>query len=191
MTKLATLASRIPFAHLLGVKAADNVDDDEEKKKDAKKAESEEDEAKAEDEDKKPDECDSDKEKKDAKAKKKAQEDEQDETDSDDDEEKMQAAAHAERARCALIVAHGVKTGSVRQACAYAFDTNMSADVAIATLDATAEDRKPAASGGLNERMASTQVPVVGPEANAPAADSPAAVAAMVIASAAKASGKA
>jgi hypothetical protein len=184
MSKLAKLAGTLPFAHLLGVKAAAEVDDDEKKKdKEDAKAESEDDEAEASaesDDDKKPEDKEKDKEAKGTKAEKE---------EDDDDEEKMQAGAQRERARCAAIVAHGINTCAIRQACAYAFDTNMSAETAIATLNATAADRK-APGSTLARRMAEVTTPKVGAAAEAPNMSDPGVVAQMVIAAAAKARGQ-
>lgn len=195
MTKLANLASRIPFAHLLGVKAAVEEpsavataaaaaaaaeDDDEEKKKEEEaKAK-----AKAEEDKQRDGESDEDYEKRTGKKAKSKQ------AEGEDDEEKMQQAAAAATARCATIVAHGIKTGAVRQACAYAFDTSMSAEVAIATLDATADDRK-AEGGSLGARMGAEPVPIAKPEAGKVDANDPKAIALTVIASAKKARGEA
>lgn len=93
-------------------------------------------------------------------------------------ETKKKAAAQAERVRCATIVAYGINAGAMRQACSYAFDTNMSAEVAIATMDATAADRPPAAatsSNGttrsLSQRMAQEAGPDVGMDAPALSGD--------------------
>jgi hypothetical protein len=190
MTKLATLASRIPFAHLLGVKAADNIDDDEKKKREDAKAEDEDkDKPDGKAEDDKPGDDDTEKDKRDAKgSKSKASDDGED--DDEDKEKKEQAVRASERARCAAILAHGIKTGAVRQACAYAFDTGMSAAVAVATLDATAEDRKPAGST-LADRMAGVVAPSVRPEASQLDKSDPKAIAAGVIASARRARGEA
>jgi hypothetical protein len=197
MTKLAKLAGTLPFAHLLGIGAAraESESDDEDKdKKDAKKAKAEGDDedgadAKAEGDDAgddKDDKSEDDTDKKDAK-KAKAESDDEDE-ESDDDEEKPSAAVQRDRARCAKIVAHGIKAGAVRQACAYAFDTNMSATVAIATLDATAADRKQGTS--LADRMAVVKQTPVRADGGEPAAHGATAQAQTIMAAAAKARGQ-
>jgi hypothetical protein len=190
MKKLAKLAGTLPFAHLLGVKAAapeEENDDDREKEKAKSKAESEDGDdeekeekkkdAKAEGDDKKPEDEGDDKEGKKAKGAKA----------DDEDGDEMASAVAGERARCAAIMAHGINTGAVRQAAVLAFDTSMSADAAIASLDAAAEDRR--ASGGLAERMAQVNTPRVKPAAEAPNPNDPSAVAQMVLAAGAKARG--
>ena len=48
--------------------------------------------------------------------------------------------AEAERARCATIIRHGIETGTVREAASYAFESSMTAEAAIATLDGTAAE---------------------------------------------------
>lgn len=200
MTKLAKMAGRVlPFAHLLGIKAdkADgSSDEDEDKKKDAaKKAESDEedDSASADDQpepERKPDE---DPEKKDGKKSKKA-EGQDGEGDGDGDEEedeeekKPSAAVLRDRARCARIIAHGIQTGTVRQAGVLAFDTNLSASAAMASLDASKADAK--SSGGLSARMAGVPQTVVRPDAGRVDASDPKAVAAQILAATAKARGE-
>lgn len=73
------------------------------------------------------------------------------------------AGAMEERARCAAIVAHGVKTGQVRQACVLAFDTDLDAKAATLSLAAmatdTAQSKAPAL---LRERMDREAPPNVG-----------------------------
>lgn len=56
------------------------------------------------------------------------------------DTARIKQAIGAERARAAEIVAAGIKSGQVNQACAFAFDTNLSAKEAIAALAAAALD---------------------------------------------------
>ncbi len=169
MSKLAKLAGTMPFAHLLGVRAAKAKENEEDDKANKAESDDDEDEAKKAESDEN-DDMD-DKEKKDSKKSNKAESDD-DETDEDSESEKDKKASRlAERARCAAIVAHGINTGSVRQACAYAFDTNMSANTAIATLDATASDRKGGSS--LADRMATVTTKAVKPEADSQVSDSP------------------
>ncbi|WP_295541068.1 hypothetical protein [uncultured Pseudacidovorax sp.] len=187
MKKLAKLAGTLPFAHLLGVKAAA---EDEEEKKDARKAEDDGDDeqarsSKAESDDERPEDEDGDKDT--VKKSKKAEKD----GDSDDDDVERMAAAR-ERARCAAIVAHGIKTGQVVHAGTYAFNTDMSAEAAIATLDANLAlaPSKPGAAT-LADRMNAVNTPVVKPEGEAPAGGTSAqAIAAQVNAAAAKARGE-
>lgn len=174
MTKLAKLAGTLSFAHLLGVKAAraESSEDEDKDKKDKAKAEDDDEEAKARaadesDGDKKSDD-DKQKDAKKAKAEgsdddeAKAEDDDTDDEDGDDDEKKPSAAVKRDRARCARIIAHGIGMDAVRQACAYAFDTNMSAKVAIATLNATRADGKQGTS--LHSRMSAQQQVAVRPE---------------------------
>lgn len=174
---MAKVSRTTPFAHLIGASLAailgkketpaavaaaplaasleSNDDDDDKDKPTRKDGESDDDYAKR---------C---KEMK-AKAKAKADSDKDEaEDDKQKDDDKAKAAASAERARCAAIVAHGVACGAVRQACTYAFDTDMDADVAVATLDSTAVDRVAAtpAAPSLADRMAMAAIANVGPDA--------------------------
>ena len=192
MTKLAKLAGTLPFAHLLGVKAAKSEadeDDDKDKKKDDTKDDPES--KKVEGDDDKP----KDDEKKDGKAKKAKGE-------NDDDEDAKASAVVAERARCAAIVAHGVKLAmaddgdlrAVVDAASFAFDTSMSASSAIATLDARAavgavlpsKSRGP----GLRERMSQEHTELVRPAPEPAAEGSTEAIVAMATAALAKARGE-
>lgn len=195
MAKTASVARTVPFAHLLGfgkkpaasapaapaaarIEGGDDKDEEERKKRDG---ESDEDYAK------RMDALDA------KKAKAAKAESDKDEPD-DDDKEKTKAAAMTERARCAAIIAHGINCGAVRQACVYAFDTDLASDAAIATIDATVLDREanaPAAALGLASRMALEAPPQVrhdggesGPTEGAPA------VIAMALAAMDKARGK-
>lgn len=94
--------------------------------------------------------------------------------DAPDDREKCEAQARtAERARCAAIMAYGIQTGCVRQAGVLAFDTDMTAEQAKATLDASLADRPSGGSSRLAQRMQALQVPNPGPATPAPAADDP------------------
>lgn len=115
----------------------------------------------------------------------------------DDDGEKAKAAATTERARCAAIVAHGINCGAVRQACVYAFDTNLSVDEAKRSVDAAVLDREsaapaPAPSPSLAARMAREAAPVVHDDGGGeqPAAGSVKATIAAATAAMAKAMGK-
>lgn len=72
------------------------------------------------------------------------------------DEEKAKAKAirASERARCAQIVAFGIKSGNINQAAVLAFDTTLSASQAISTMKATQMDVGVSAqAGGLGGRM--------------------------------------
>lgn len=209
MTKLAKMAGRVlPFAHLLGIKAAkaEDSEDDEDKKKDEAKAESDEDDECAEAEDgqepeRKPDE---DKEKETGKKSKKAKAEgdegdencdencDEDEEEDEEEEGKPSASVLRERNRCARIIAHGIKTGAVRQAGVLAFDTSMSAKAAIASLDAVRADgsSKGNAASTLASRMSGVATPHVRPDAGRPNPNDPKAVAAQILAAAAKARGE-
>lgn len=189
MSVKKTLAGVVPFAHLLGnrPRAAraegdeqDRKDDEDDDKKKGRRAEddSDDDDARrAEGDDKDRDEGDDADDKKGKKAKKGKRadkdnndtdgddadaEDESDEgadDNDDDDDDTEKAARNSERARCARIIAHGVKIGAVRQAGVFAFNTKMSSRAAIAALNASALDGKAGRKASLGERMAGTQIP--------------------------------
>lgn len=161
------LSAAVPFAHLLGIRA--EAEDDERRDSDPL----------AEDDERKQREGESDEdyarrmEELDEKEKAEAGEDDEqaeagDEPDGDakDDEDEPKA----ERARCARIIAHGIKNGCVHQAAVFAFDTSMSAAQAIAAINAARLDATAGKRGGLAGRMAGVQVPKVGADA-APAPD--------------------
>ena len=109
------------------------------------------------------------------------------------------AAAEAnERQRCARIVAHGIQIGAAEQAGVFAFDTGMSADAAIAALDAgqtaaqaRADAAKPTPRQTLQERMAAQKIPKVQGEAGGADPDSPESFAQAVLAAGRKARGEA
>lgn len=156
MKTLAKVASALSFAHLAGLgrgKAAKAEDDDEKKDRDhedssdgAKKGKAEGDDPEKDDKDKKdpdaraedddpdaegddPEKKDDDeKDKKDAKGKAAYGDDE----DKDDDKEK--AGAVKERARCAAIFASPAAARNVALAAELAFQTDLSAERAIAIL---------------------------------------------------------
>lgn len=186
MTKRTLLGAAMPFAHLLGLSARAEEDDEKSKRAKSRRAEDDDkDESDAEDEDDEPksrkakgkaddgqdddpdkddpdaevDEDDPEDKPKQRKAKGRADDADPDAEDEDDDKPKS-AAVVADRRRCAAIVAHGLTLGSVEQACIFAFDTNMSQASAIAALSAAsgASARK----GGLRERMDSNRVKPVG-----------------------------
>lgn len=102
------------------------------------------------------------------------------------------AEANANR-RAATIIAHGIKLNNVEAAGVFAFDTDMSAEAAVAALDAVGEKpSKPTPRESLAERMAAAQakIPKVEGDAAGPVADSPQAWAASVIAAGKKARGE-
>lgn len=157
LAKRIGLAGKLSFAHLAGIRKAAAEGDEPEKKDDddkAKAAQSDEDpqpdaaaddpKGKAEGSDNDADDGEPDgDEKKDAKA-------EHEEPDGDEKSAKAsragksakatRAAVEAERHRCSQIIAHGVKLGAVKSAGVFAFDTDMTAEQAIAALDAARAD---------------------------------------------------
>lgn len=173
MSKLTKkLAATVPFAHLLGIRAESNPDETDEERQEredqearraqwSKKAETD-DERKQKD-----DESDDDY----IKRMEKMDEDEEKEarsaSGSDDDEgmededEDAKAVRSSERARCARIIAHGIKNGCVNAAATLAFDTSMTSKQVIATLRAAKIDSG-AGRAGLGSRMAAVVVPHVG-----------------------------
>lgn len=191
MSKLLKLA--MPFAHYLGLAAASApraaAEDNE---RDQRDDESDEDYAKRmekmDDEEEKARKAEEEKEKEAKRAKRAKADDEDDsdadmEEDEDDDEEasaragRAQGARQRERIRCARIVAAGIKTGRVNQACSFAFDTKLSAYQAVAALNAAALDA-PQRGAGLRERMSAVQTPNPGANSGASAPTNPAAAAA-------------
>ncbi len=162
-----------PFAHLLGLAPKAEEEDEKTRKAKGKRAEDDEPKGKkaeeddqgpdAEEDDQEPGEDDEPKGKK-AKGKRAEEDDEPDAEEDEEDEPKgTRAAVAADRARCATIVAHGLKSGSVEQACVFAFDTNMSAASAISAMNAaSAVSGSRAGRGGLRERMGGSAVPPVG-----------------------------
>ncbi len=170
--KLSKIASAMPFAHFLGLpsasaaspSAAARAEEDEDRKQ--REDESDDEYAKRmEEQDKKDEEArKAEQEEKDKEAKRAEETDDDAEADDKEDKEEGKRAGRAkgarqrERVRCAAIVAEGMKRGMVKQACAFAFDTNMSASEAINALSfgqaeqaaASPSARKPS----LDERMA-------------------------------------
>lgn len=202
--KLTKMASAMPFAHFLGLApgaSSARAEEDDERKQ--REGESDEDYAKRMEE--LDDKEEKDKESKsgkaegddpdDADAEDEDMEDGDDE-DSKDDKETGKRAGRAkgarqrERARCAAIVAAGIKAGAVNQACVFAFDTTMTSKQAIAALRASALD-KPKGRAGLADRMAGVKVPTATPQGEAPPASDAKAIAARAIAAAARARGEA
>lgn len=204
--KLSKLASAMPFAHFLGLPAATAAraedDDDDRKQRDG---ESDDDYAKRmEEQDKKDEESRSARGEGDDPEDPDAEDDEDDDADMEDgdDEDKKddketgkragraQGARQCERARCAAIVAAGIKAGAVNQACVFAFDTTMTSKQAIAALGAAALD-KPKGRAGLADRMATVKVAVVTPQGDATPPSDAKALADRAIAAAARARGQA
>jgi len=197
--KLSKLASAMPFAHYLGLglgasAARTEENDDERKQRDKESDEDyakrmddlDDDEAarKAEEEKKKEDARKAEEKEKDEAAKRAKQAeggDEDEMKDEEDDEESGKRAGRAkgarqrERVRCAAILAEGLRMGNIKQACAFACDTDMSAVQAIAVLKAGTPEVA-ARSSGLRDRMAVVQVPNPGsnsgPAAGAPSSKS-------------------
>lgn len=164
--KLKTLAGALSFAQLLSPAraplAAARAEEDDERKQ--REDESDEDYARRmeemDDQEEEARRAEEEKEKEDAR--RAAAEDDDDGDDETDDAKK--AARAAERARCARIVAHGIKIGAVRQSGVFAFDTKMSSQAAIAALDAGKADTPAPKRTGLADRMATTRVPNPGAE---------------------------
>jgi hypothetical protein len=111
--------------------------------------------------------------------------------DKDKDDEKAKAA-RAERRRCARIIAHGIKTGAVEQAGVLAFDSDLTASAAVATLDAMAAVSPGAhGRGRLGQRMGTVPEPKVGNGGSgAPGADTAEGLAAAMVGAYGKAIGK-
>ena len=183
--KLAkTFARAASFAHLLGLaakaedddtaaNAEDQTDDDERKQRDG---ESDDDYAKRMQElDDKEDADDGN------------PDDNPDANNGNEQEDdKAKGARTEERARCAAIIAHGIKAGCVEQAGVFAFDTRLSAAEAISALKAgaSATAARPAL---LAARMSAVVVPKVGTDAAAgPDASTAEGQAALIIAAAKK-----
>lgn len=161
--ELTNLASKIPFAHLLGVKRSVRSEDDEEVKK-SKHAEEEPD---AEDDDKDPD-AQEDENNPDAENEDDDQEASEEEPDAEDDPEEEEddkepsakKAKLAERKRCKAIFncsAAGVRPD---MAAHLAFNTGLSAKTAIGMLKqaAAVQPKK----SGLQARMSEQNLPKIG-----------------------------
>ncbi|MFM0210476.1 hypothetical protein PQQ96_24025 [Paraburkholderia sediminicola] len=65
----------------------------------------------------------------------------------------IKEAIAAERARAAQILAAGIKAGQVHTACAFACDTDMTAEQAIAAINAGARDTAAQTGNGRGRRM--------------------------------------
>lgn len=141
------LAKSVPFAHMLGIRAEDESGDDREKREEdearraewEKKAEDDPDRERREDESdeeyaKRMQEMDDEEEEKARRAENRRARGDEEGGDSEE--------AHAERARCAQIIAFGITNNCIRQAAVFAFDTKMSAKVAVANMKATRADGK-------------------------------------------------
>ncbi len=175
------------FAHLLGfAKHADegddekdkarraeedDGDDDKEDPKGRKAKRAEEDDLEDDEDDKKARKAKGEKDDPDDKSddpkgrKAKRAEDDDDESevednDDQDDPKSSKAAVAKERARCAQIMAHGLKSGNAEQAGVFAFDTNMPAAAAISALNAAGSVS--GRGSKLKDRMAAADVPNVG-----------------------------
>lgn len=141
------------FAHLFGFGKAAAKAEDEDKK-----------DPEAEDEDEKPDaEYDDDDGNDDDKKKPDAEDEKEKE------EQAKKAGALAERARCAAIFS--CKSAAVRpdMAAHYAFDTDVTAAEAVATLDKIVAGKAVGKTNSLSQRMAETTQPKV--SASAPVAE--------------------
>lgn len=175
MSKLTKkLAATVPFAHLLGIRAESNPDETDEERQEredqearraewSKKAETD-DERKQQDGEsdddyiKRMEKMDEDEEKE-----ARAASESGDEEDMEDEDEDAKAVRLSERARCARIVAYGIKNGCVNAAATLAFDTSMTSKQVIATLRAAKIDSG-AGRAGLRDRMSMVVVPHVGSE---------------------------
>ena len=180
------MAAAATFAHLLGfAKHADEGDDEKDKARRAeedgddndkddpkgrKAKRAEEDDLEDDEDDKKArkakGEGDDPDDKDDAKGRKakRAEGDDDDpdaeDEDDQDDPKSSKAAVAKERARCAQIMAHGLKSGNAEQAGVFAFDTNMTATAAINALNAAGSVS--GRGGSLKDRMAAANVANVG-----------------------------
>lgn len=174
------------FAHLLGFakhaeegddekdkarRAEDGGDDDDKDDPKGRKAKrAEDDDLEDDDDDKKArkakgegDDPDDKDDPKGRKAKRADGDDDDPDAEDDDDQDSpksSKAAVAKERARCAQIMAHGLKSGNAEQAGVFAFDTNMSAASAISALNAAGSVS--GRGGNLKERMAAARVPNAG-----------------------------
>lgn len=174
------------FAHLLGfAKHAEEGDDEKDKARRAeeggddddkddpkgrKAKRAEDDDLEDDDDDKKArkakgegDDPDDKDDPKGRKAKRAEGDDDDPDAEDDDDQDSpksSKAAVAKERARCAQIMAHGLKSGNAEQAGVFAFDTNMSAASAISALNAAGSVS--GRGGNLKERMAAARVPNAG-----------------------------
>lgn len=154
-----------PFASLMGIRAENDTEEtqDEREARWAALAEDDPDREQAEDESDddyatRMEEMDDEESEGDDKPAASDDEPSADDGEPEDDKGKdkdAKAARASERARCARIIAHGVKTGCVNQAAVLAFDTTLSASSAIATMKAANIDAPKGqnAGSGLDGRM--------------------------------------
>ncbi len=165
--ELANLASKIPFAHLLGVQRSARAEDDEE----VKKSKHAEEEPEAEDDDKDPDaqedenNPDAEDGDDDPEVSEEDPDAEDDDSDAEEDDKEPSAkkAKLAERKRCKAIFncsAAGVRPD---MAAHLAFNTGLSAKTAIGMLKqaAAVQPKK----SGLQARMSEQNLPKIGSDA--------------------------
>ncbi len=182
----------LPFAHYLGIAHAETPKDDERKQREdesdedyekrmeemdeekrkedeAKKAEDEkrddEKAKKAEDDEESKKAKKAEDEKRDDEKAKKAEDDEESKKakKAEEEEDKEKASRQSERIRCARILAEGIKSNAVHQACSFAFDTDMTADQAVAVIKASALDGQKTTAAknhqSIDDRMAALNTP--------------------------------
>ncbi len=158
--KKKTMQQAAPFASLMGIHLEDQRKEDEEQ---ARRAEQEKEWAKKAETD--PDREQMEDESDEDYAARMEELDEKEEAegeinDAGDDEtngvedEKAKAIRASERARCARIIAEGIKANNVHQAAVFAFDTNLTSSQAISAMAAA---KMSAPSGGLGNRMQGVQ----------------------------------
>jgi len=157
----------LPFAHYLGIAHAETPEDDERKQREdesdedyEKRMEEMDEEKRKEDEAKKAED-----EKRDDEKAKKAEDDEESKKakKAEEEEGKEKASRQSERIRCARILAEGIKSNAVHQACSFAFDTDMTADQAVAVIKASALDGQKTTAAknhqSIDDRMAALNTP--------------------------------
>lgn len=158
--KKKTMQQAAPFASYMGIHLEDQRKEDEEQarraeqeKEWAKKAETDPDREQMEDES--DDDYAARMEELDEKEKAEGEINDagDDETNGVEDE-KAKAIRASERARCARIIAEGIKANNVHQAAVFAFDTNLTSSQAISAMAAA---KMSAPSGGLGNRMQGVQ----------------------------------
>lgn len=157
--KKKTMQQAAPFASLMGIHLEDQRKEDEEQarraeqeKEWAKKAETDPDREQMEDES--DDDYATRMEELDKEEEAEGEIKEEPEAEDEKDDEKAKAIRASERARCARIIAEGIKANNVHQAAVFAFDTNLTSSQAISAM-AAAKMSTP--SGGLGSRMQGVQ----------------------------------
>lgn len=170
MSLQKAVANALSFAHLAGIgrKPARAAAAEEDTKDDDAKAEGGDDEDKPKDDDK-------DDKAKGTKASGKAvNEDDDDKDDDEDREEKAQAAVkeakaagyrqgyEAAQTRAATVFASPASANNIKLAAELVFNSTMSAEQIVGALGVAAQGQR---RGGLGDRMASVEMPVVGAEA--------------------------